>query len=173
MLDGPLPELVELAQWIRAAEDLDEALLTLARALDRAGFALVNCALVMIEPDGTFRIAGIWSAVPSRFEQGWIINALSTEDMRREADRVLAGYPVRVLLREQDLGLFGDLARKEAIEAFLVAPVGIPEGIVGLVVLSGADAQAFERIDLIRFQQLARSIGPSLIVKAPPTAESA
>jgi len=170
MLDGPLPELAELAQWIRAAEDLDEALLTLAGALDRAGFELVNSALVMIEPDGTFRIAGIWSAVPSRFAEGWIINALATEDLRQAADRVLSGYPLLLSLDESDVGILGDLAAQEGVEAFLAAPIGIPEGIVGLLVLSGASADAFRRIDLARFQTLARSIGQSLILKAPPTA---
>ena len=172
MPDRSFPEIAELAQWVRAAEDLDEALLTLASALDGAGLAPVHCALVMIDPDGTFRIAGIWAAVPSRFDPGWIINALATEDLRRHAERVLGGHPVRVLLAYEDMGILGDIAREEGVQAFLVASVGGDSGVAAIVVVSSSSQAAVQRIDLSRFQALGAEIGGALIALAPPVPEA-
>ena len=166
MPDGTLPELSELAQWIRAADDLDEALRTLASSLDRAGLQPLHCALVMIEPDGTFRIAGIWSAMPSQFMEGWIVSAMATPDMRRSADELLKGRPVRIILADETPGLFNDLAAKEGVRGFIVAPVGMPEGVVGVLAVSSASAEAVKRVNLDGFQDLAKRIGRSLIMKA-------
>lgn len=161
-----LPELAELAQWIRAAGDLQEALHTLAISLDRAGLSPIHCALAMLEPDGTFRIAGMWSAIPSRFSEGWIISAMATPAMRRSADDLLKGRPVRIVIAEEEPGLFYELTAKEGVRGFVVAPVGMPEGVVGVLAISSANPAAVRRVNLGRFQDLAKRIGRSLILKA-------
>lgn len=171
MSQRPFPELAELAQWMRAAEDLDEALLTLASALAAAGFAPVHCALIAIEPNTTFKIAGIWVAVPSQLGSGWIINALATDDMRRHADQVLSGRPVRVVLAYDDMGIFGDIARAEGVRAFLAAPVTNADGVSAVVFVSSSDLSAVQRIDLSLVHALGHAIGSTLIAKMPPTTE--
>lgn len=161
------PELSVLVQEIREAMTLESALRVLAGALDKGGFEPAHVALVGVEADGKFRILGVWAAVPTRFEAGQIISADATPAMLRNAERVQAGYPLRIQLEMQDFGLLGDLAKEEGIAGWVVAPVSTPSGVAALLTLGSASTAALDRTDLTRVHALATMLGHWMLRKPP------
>jgi hypothetical protein len=162
------PELEVLVQAIRAADSLDEALGTLADALNRAGFETAHCGLATLGPDQAFHVLGLWSALPTIFEPGALISTLGTETMGEQAQELRKGKAVRVSMSSQDHGLLGDLLQNEGAPAWLAAPIDMPGPSLAVLAVSSANRQGFDRVDLDRFQRLVTEVGPTMLSKAHP-----
>lgn len=167
MPKADFPALDDLIDKVHSAASLNDALAEIAASLHQAGFSPTACGLAVVEADGTFGARGMWNAGPSTLQIGDKISADLTSDARAIADRLLAGRPVWFRTRDVDLGMLGDIFRKEAGSVWVIIPLspgtgGVPGGVVAV---ASSDPDIFKRMDVVLFEGLVRGTEDALLAK--------
>ena len=157
-----------LQRAVEAAEEaasLDAALQGLIGVL-RLDFDVWGAGImVRVERDGNefARIAALWSATETPLEPGVDIPTNLTPELEAISEVIRSGRPTVIRMKEQDLGMLGELSRKQGSAVSLIVPIADQREVIAALALSSGSDDGFTVNDLPFFTGLGKGIQASIV----------
>jgi hypothetical protein len=153
---------------VNAASTLRAAIAEIAATLGDHIPQLKRVSVRVLEKNDRVRVAGVWSALPTRVSEGLVVSALATSIPELTQDR-----PAVIKRVEQRDPALDDVLRREGIWSWISIALMHGDLVRGALSLSSGDMNAFADGDTRFFVELGSVIGERLLSLASLSTEGA
>jgi hypothetical protein len=150
--------LKEMRAGVADAPTLASALVEIAATLSDYILQLKRVSVRVLERNERVRVAGVWSAQPTRVSEGLVVSALATSIPELTRDR-----PAVIKRVEQLDPALDDVLRREGIWSWISIALTHGEVVRGALSLSSGDMNAFAHGDIGFFVELGSVLGERLL----------